>query len=325
MKKKILLPVLLAVMTLAGSMQALAVESDMSPLNTDEALLEAYGEVHGKKHPMPKSEGGKRLKYEEEYGLYSSYSKTVELLNLRVFSYDSQGNLVSETYDSDAGGGTGKYEYIYDDEGRLIRKITTSGKSQPYIDGEYIYDSEGRLIKEYTNSKRTCWIEYSYDEHGRLAKYICNSGTEDTEDDKVMTYSYDYDDAGRLVKKTATGHPYLPGLESAGWYEYIYDEQGRLIRENFYREYGCWSDEIHYVTGCALYSWFDYSYDGQGRLAGAASYRFELDSWYDWLKKGEESPKIETRGIRQYSYDSEGDLIRVGKGNDSFYTLYIYE
>ncbi|MBX3410800.1 MAG: RHS repeat-associated core domain-containing protein [Phycisphaeraceae bacterium] len=105
----------------------------------------------------------------------------------------------------------------------------------------------------------------SYDAHGRLASITDTRGTQDTSDDRVVTYTYD--DKDRAVSVSATGaQAGDPPLVST----MVYDALDRAVTVT--APDGTTTHSVYLPTGAVEKTWGDkaypveYTYDSQGRM-----------------------------------------------------------
>ena len=149
----------------------------------------------------------------------------------RVWSFDEEGKLLTETFfDSEEKQGS-QISYIYDRDGRLVLKEFHHPDALVADHEEYVWDETGRLFsvaRIYTTGKYGWRFEYSYDEEDRLI--FVTKIDRYWKDVVVWRKSFSYDEAGRITASEGGGLD-----ENIHWYdEYAYDEGGRLVSQEKY-------------------------------------------------------------------------------------------
>ena len=153
------------------------------------------------------------------------------------------------------------FTYTYDEKGRVI-----SMTNEEYaFAGEttYTYDANGRLVLEYWQNKNNASnyhsYAYTYDKYGNTLTIVYH---QDNGMEDRVEYKYVYDAKGRVISRTL-------GDETT---TYKYDSAGRVIEESgeawsgeplvikyFYDKNGCMTREERYLDGTLDY-WADYEY-----------------------------------------------------------------
>lgn len=249
------------------------------------------------------SESRTEISYTEEYEILSTYTngkyfgdEYYDLNHNLIFfknykngyeysyEYDANGNMLSESYTTDAGATrqtlytynpdntvasvsctlnevrTSYSEYTYD-KGLLIKEFTSTpvaGSDCSDYETFYSYDSENRLIstkkyranQDYISSDPVQWVENTYDGFGRLVKL------EKTCDSEARIYCEEYEfDANGLsavcrysYKNALTGE--TDTLFDYGYIIYCYDKVGNTTLK-----------ETHPSKGEVIKESFSYEYD----------------------------------------------------------------
>ncbi|NEP56504.1 MAG: tandem-95 repeat protein, partial [Symploca sp. SIO2G7] len=120
-------------------------------------------------------------------------SQTDALGNETTFTYDSNGNRLSETTTQTTPDGvrTLVTEMVYDSEGRVIQVTDAEGGVT-----QTVYDAAGNRVEEIDALGRS--TKYVYDERGQLIETIYPDATPDDDSDNPRT-STEYDLAGRVI------------------------------------------------------------------------------------------------------------------------------
>ncbi|NEP10260.1 MAG: DUF4114 domain-containing protein [Symploca sp. SIO2C1] len=120
-------------------------------------------------------------------------SQTDALGNTTTFTYDSNGNRLSETTSQTTPDGvrTLVTEMVYDSEGRVIQTTNAEGGIT-----QTVYDAAGNRIEEIDALGRS--TKYIYDERGQLTESIYPDATPDDDSDNPRTRT-EYDLAGQVV------------------------------------------------------------------------------------------------------------------------------
>lgn len=177
-----------------------------------------------------------------------AYQPNGILLGRHVYTYDDQGNMLSENiYYMGSEEPSYTRIYTYDEQGR---KLTYQYSSKHYSSlTEYVYNEQGVQTEalNYNDknvlSSRTA---YTYDEQGNVIKEQCYDNDGNTS--HRINCEYTYNEQGKVLTKKETG----------SWgdklFEYTYDEQGRLSTET-------WN-----LGENGFIKYFEYNYDEQGIL-----------------------------------------------------------
>ncbi len=177
-----------------------------------------------------------------------------------AYEYDDKGYCIVEV------GGRDTYKYTYDENGNIISEHVLTN------DGEYTnlysYDEMNRVIqKTYTKSSSQYYItDYEYDEMGNLIKktstgYSNKDSIGHPNEDKITLYTLD--DVGLVVSSTTVQKYYVFDWEKTTNTTYIYDENGRLIQEHttcgdFIDSNGEIAEKSKYASYIVDYSYGDY-------------------------------------------------------------------
>ncbi|MBD2340809.1 hypothetical protein H6G64_27970, partial [Calothrix sp. FACHB-156] len=217
------------------------------------------------------------------------------------FGYDTDNRLTKVTYPN------GRWlQYTYDSTGRRTKMVDQSGFTVNYsYDGEnrltgltnasggslitYTYDAVGRLSRE-TNGNGT-YTTYTYDAAGQLtdiSNYTANS--------TVNSYQrYTYDNLGRKTSVTTT----------EGKTTYEYDASGQLTRAFLdYTNASLTDQDLRYV------------YDGAGNRISSTINGVTTNY------TGNNLNQYSQVGSATYTYDADGNLIKVVDGTQTW--TYVY-
>ncbi len=189
-----------------------------------------------------------------------------------LYTYDSQGRILSENAYYLSGELVEQTNYTYDADGRLIQMdgfdYSSAGVNIPYV-VQYCYDSNGNLIEEQLYQSGELSGGHIYDANGNLTeKYWAGD---------VQHEWYTYTAEGKLqsVYTELYGAPY-------SGCDYFYDENGNLIREERFIIY---SDKRK--------EWANtYTYDENGRCI-----RYDMGG--NWNEQS----------YQTYTYDAAGNMI----------------
>jgi YD repeat-containing protein len=138
-----------------------------------------------------------------------------------TWEYDSNNNLLSYTVYNEAGEITEKTEYTYDSEGNVLTEYEDRGLG--ICESEYSYDSNGNVISyiQYYNSDLEHITKYLYNDSGLLIQQTSTTYSDDGEE--TTESFFEYDENGNLVKESDTDGTYT---------EYVYDTYGNLLTES---------------------------------------------------------------------------------------------
>ncbi|SMC86735.1 S-layer homology domain-containing protein [Papillibacter cinnamivorans] len=227
--------------------------------------------------------------YAETFGLTGAADTGSDKLYLLVkatnnygydtYSYDSHGNLLTDTFTLNNGGGmTLTYSYIYNTDGS-VQTTTYNNANETYTyaytynaDGSvasmletydnasgggtqmkhtYTYDAFGNLLTERNANvyypSNVLLEEYTYDAFGNPLTY---SYTQDGELWESTRYTYTYDAAGRVLTEKQL-HTYSSSSDETN-VEYTYDSAGNCVR-------------MKYADSSMAYM-IEYGYDSNGCL-----------------------------------------------------------
>lgn len=257
--------------------------------------------------------------YFETFGTQKTYHYTYEqnrLIKIQrenasyVYTYDANGNLQERLIISPDN--TIRSEFVHDENGNLCKKAWYYGEEINRV-YEYTYDSNGNIIQEVYYERLSVYdpnlpalslqhtIDYTYDANNRVVKKVRTS------DSKSTISSYLYDTAGNLVEETINDKTYRYSYDESGKIlnktlgddileEYIYDANGHLLKHS----YRASPSDFYFHT-------HEYTYNADGQL----------------IREVDNGPG--TKIIREYSYDTNGNMIYKTKTiGDSFYA-YTYD
>ena len=242
-----------------------------------------------------------------------------------ITTYDEDGRILSERYESDSG--TQVYTYRYNELGRKVEETyrsdyTYEGEHSSYgSSATYDYNIWG-LLEMKTEVEDGDYITttvYTYNDQGRVVEEVrqTNAGT--------STVTKEYDERGNLLKETS-----LDDWDDYGYTtEYAYDAENNCILTRglsadgnvYYEDATVYENgrpvkETHTSDGGNYVSTTTYTYDGEGRLTRYVSEspygRYETQYTYD--KAGNtariESLSGEERTVSTYVYDEQGNELR---------------
>ena len=230
---------------------------------------------------------------------YPTSSEESPFVATTTYSYDAQGNLLEEQYESHGNDRDRAYSttYSYDESGNILSEECPAWRRRIL----YTYDAHGTLTaKSEATRFGTFYYEYlAYDEAGRpttvVERYSEENKRENAESGRdeadVITRKYSYDAAGHTVSETK-----------------IYsDAQGVLYTSTITREYnpesGLLLQEIEDYTGRSLF------------YKTTTSYTY--DSWGNVLRKEITDQNGNTSYLTHtYTYDLAGNVISRSTGND---------
>lgn len=230
------------------------------------------------------------------------------------YQYDENGTLVYESFDTDAKvmEGAEHYVYTYDSQGRLLTSRTES-----YYNGmtfeEYTYDADGNISTYLTGDDQyQVFYKYTYDAEGKMLVEDLDNGRK--------VYNYEYNDAGQLV------HEYeAPLTELSYQCFYTYDAKGNLLSERYGDDYYGYNtiaytyDEHDNLLTVAyddeLAASYTYEYDAAGNIIYEKE-TYDWDYWeYKYDSKGNLLESFEyihdggtTREI--YEYNADGNVVK---------------
>lgn len=143
-----------------------------------------------------------------------SYYSGSKVSVVRLFEYDAQGKLTTQT--AKANNAERVYQYSYDTQGRLekIECVFTVGFAPCTCQALYTYDANGNLAKE------------------EITKYYDGLSEADIVSRYIMEYAYDA--SGKLVSGTFTEQEWVVGkvnFQTVDQYTYEQDAQGRVVKE----------------------------------------------------------------------------------------------
>lgn len=243
------------------------IESQSNDLD-DAAEVSALSEVHEdtavQEAPSSESTEPTYMLRTKTMIQYPTSSEDTPFLAMTSYSYDAQGNLLEEQYESHGNDRDRAYSttYSYDESGNILSEECPAWDDLTL----YTYDAHGTLTaKSEATRFGTFYYEYlAYDEAGRpttvVERYSEENKRENAESGRdeadVITWKYSYDAAGHTVSETK-----------------IYsDAQGVLYTSTITREYnpesGLLLQEIEDYTGRSLFykTTTSYTYDSWGNV-----------------------------------------------------------
>ncbi len=208
-----------------------------------------------------------------EYNLDGLLTKqiiqTAEQTEFVFYTYDEQGNLLSEEFSSSFGDG-GKYSYTYDENGNCIVEERVVGPYSVKILTTYDKNQKPVTIRY---EEKTSWSEvsYTYDETDSVTSVSLNSAS-----GRQSRENYTYDENKTCIKETRDSFDGEQWTHSVITYEHTYDEQGKLLSTT------CVTNENEQGAKRTLYT-----YDKHGSLLsethiapdGTTKYSFAYDEF----------------------------------------------
>ncbi len=243
-----------------------------------------------------------------DYALYT-YDPMGQLLTetnpngiVTRYGYDSNGALVQKIQDYTADGTTGRNIrtlFTYDDQGNLLSERTQAdGLDVQY---SYGYDVDGNLVMEKDPSGATTW--YLYDAAGQLLREIAPDGGE-------TTYTYDLDGALETVTDPmgkVTGYTYDPLGRNV---LVTYDDGGLNLDYSF--GYDANNQLIFETTPTGVKSCIVYDPLGQVIQEVADCDGLNLTQSYQYDLTGSLIEWVDERGVKiQFGNDPLGRMISV--------------
>ena len=143
-----------------------------------------------------------------------SYYSGSNVSAVRLYEYDAQGKLTTQTAKTNSSERV--YQYSYDGQGRLamIECVFTVGFAPCTCQALYTYDANGNLAKE------------------EITKYYDGLSEADIVSRYITEYAYDA--SGKLVSGTFTEQEWVVGevnFQTVDQYTYEQDAQGRVVKE----------------------------------------------------------------------------------------------
>lgn len=270
---------------------------------------------------------------------YPTSSEDTPFLAMTSYSYDAQGNLLEEQYESHGNDRDRAYSttYSYDESGNILSEECPAWDDLTL----YTYDAHGTLTAKSAATRfGTFYYEYlAYDEAGRpttvVERYSEENKRENAESGRdeadVITRKYSYDDAGRTVSETVV-YSDAQGVLYTRTMTYEYDpESGLLLQEGdyylgrslFYEAttsytYDSWGNVLREETtdqnGNTYYLTHTYTYDLVGNVltdtctsVGGALISIASNGEvtnYQYYPNANRTPTVTSR-----SYDASGNCI----------------
>ena len=218
------------------------------------------------------------------------------LCGTHQFTYDSQGRLISDTYDTTLGAShCYHHTYSYNSRGYLYKKTVVGSEPLQYEDYAYTYNDDGTVAS--CESSDTRWL-FTYDDQGRMLKM-------DSERKPFSSHQNyadcEYDENGRLISIEYTSSP-----EKWEFCRFSYDEQSNMIR----------------MAAGHIYQRCDRRHSGdctaQCPITRYEEYPFNYAYQYD--EAGRLAPVYATNGpIIDFAYtvDEHGNITEVRKADGS--------
>lgn len=237
------------------------------------------------------------------------------LLSRSSYTYDAQGNLISEVLERN-GSIHAEIRHTYDAQNRHLtetfyRDGVVSPEGVSYV---WQYDDRGNLLQEqlYYGALLGRRMEYTYDAAGnKLSACQYNS------DGSAFLQNYLYDAAGNLLRWERITVD-AKGTEYTQTSYYEYDDQGRMTLQR----------DVNQVGKERVFRW---SYDENGNLAAHSFTSTDQSYQYRWTYDDRGNPLTETKTgdvpheIR-WRYDAQGRLLQAQQtGSESWTEQYTYD
>ncbi|MFH0733482.1 MAG: T9SS type A sorting domain-containing protein [bacterium] len=211
-----------------------------------------------------------------------------------VFTYDLNGNMLTELEQLSTGYNITRSSQIYDSSGKLVQKLQEIWQNLHWVNlfrSTYTYDPQGHLFSAYYEKWFTdIWVmgefyTYTYDERGNLISRLLQ-GYQNNEFVNIQRYSYTFDENNNKLSE-----------ERANWsngdwedyyhVQYTYDAQGVLLMD-LTQEYlnSQWRNSYQHT----------YTFGLQGNML--------TDIWQMWVNEN-----WTNYANIQYTYDFQGNLL----------------
>lgn len=267
------------------------------------------------------------LAFNERGELLEYWSGNIKIL----YTYDSQGRILSENAYYLSGELVEQTNYTYDADGRLIQMdgfdYSSAGVNIPYV-VQYCYDSNGNLIEEQIYQSGELSGGHIYDANGNLIEVYWAGD--------LQHEWYTYTAEGKLKSK----YTELYGEPQSGS-EYFYDANGRLIRvERFIMSRDVRKELTNTFTydengRCIRYdmggfqgeqSYETYTYDAAGRMLSSEYHHYEESgsTGYYWTYDEEgritswKSTHRQDTYLFTWTYDDDGMVTVLTKEPTAF-------
>jgi RHS repeat-associated protein len=264
------------------------------------------------------------LKEDYEGTAPSSYDSSLTCFDTLVYTYDSNGRVLTETYSSGE-----SYTYTYDTAGNVTQETYTKIENNDPVSTvtTYTYDSLGNLLTTTTGNDSST---YTYDAAGRTL--LSNENGECT---RIL-----YDNLGRVVQEiepqdydsTKEGLPTENTYADANvGHRYVYDSTtGNLTSET--NRLGVQTLYTYYSTGekeSESFDIYEFDYNKKGmQTAVKIDSVTTVTNTYDNQNEGVNllSTIYANGDSIQYDYDNDGNLSHQYHNNSSTpYLTYIYD
>lgn len=247
-----------------------------------------------------------------------------------LYTYDSQGRILSENAYYLSGELVEQTNYTYDADGRLIQtdgfNYSPAGVNTPYV-VQYSYDSNGNLTGAYLYEHGELSGGYLYDENGNLTEVYWAGDLQHewytyTAEGKLKSEytelfgepksgsEYFYDDSGRLIR--VERFTIYSGKRKELTNTFTYDENGRCIRYDM----GGFQGEQSYET---------YTYDAAGNMLSSEYHDYDgRDTGYYWTYDEEgritswKSTHRQGTYLFTWTYDDDGMVTALTKEPAAF-------
>jgi len=153
-----------------------------------------YDEKGFEKHPsyakIKKDSNGRII---EEEGYYGGSPAS-----MMTYKYDSQGNMIQDTYYGYESGDGFMNTYRHNDKG-WVSEVIPDGEG-PFSPSQYEYDKEGNKVAEMSEGLGSGNNKYKYDDRGNVIEWIYGA-TIRNDQGNILTYKYEFDEKGNWIKK----------------------------------------------------------------------------------------------------------------------------
>ena len=264
------------------------------------------------------------LKEDYEGTAPSAYDSTLTCFDTIVYTYDSSGRVLTETYSYGE-----SHAYVYDTAGNVTQETYTKTENNEPVTTvtAYTYDSLGNLLTTSTGNDTS---SYTYDAAGRTL--LSNENGECT---RIL-----YDNLGRVVQEiepqdydsTKEGLPTENTYADANvGHRYVYDSiTGNLTSET--NRLGVQTSYTYYSTGekeSESFDIYEFDYNKKGmQTAVKIDSVTTVTNTYDNQNEGVNllSTVYANGDSIQYDYDNDGNLSHQYHNNSSTpYLTYIYD
>jgi hypothetical protein len=247
-----------------------------------------------------------------------------EYASKQVFSYDTNGKLIEQSFACLNGTSGGKTLYLYDSEGSLLEVSSYDALEQIIGKRIFTYHSNGKKAEElffdYQEHKPDSTYSYDIDAHPEYDHGFSHNGAQLirtsydlqgnpkelqflSENEKLLSkVIFTTDAAGRIVKDAQYSYEkfsiaipegtdvppeiakFFAGNTALFYSELVYDDQGRKIEDRMYLRSSLIKKRV-FVYGDDGELIAETTYDGNGALQSRVRIEHECDSHHNWTRK----------------------------------------